>query len=110
MDRSNTIILISATYTVDAIGNRVESQTYKTVFCNIRSVSGTEWYAGGQKGINPQYKVTMFRYDYSDELVVNIGGTITNNVLTGGTNYAVYRTYMGVDDTIELYLERREGV
>lgn len=110
MDRSNTIILISATYTADSIGNRVETNSYKTVFCNIRSVSGAEWYSGGQKGINPQYKVTMFKYDYTDELVVNIGGTVTNGVLTGGTNYAVYRTYEGADDTIELYLERREGI
>lgn len=110
MDRSNVAYLIGATYTVDSIGQRTKTESYKKVYCNIRSVSGSEWFAGGQNGINPQYQVTMFKYDYNGELEVNIGGSIVNNVLTGGQRYAVYRTYEGRNDNIELYLERKAGV
>jgi len=109
MDRSSTAILIKSTYTIGDIGQRVETKSYRTIFCQIRSVTGTEWFAGGQNGIKPSYQLTMFKYDYENELLVNIGGTIVNGVLTGGRNYSVYRTYEAKNDSIELYLEEKAG-
>jgi len=109
MDRSSTIVLIGQTYTVDSIGQRIATETYSTVYCQIRSVTSTEWFAGGQNGIKPTYQISMFKYEYSGELVVNIGGTVTNGVLTGGKRYSVYRTYEAKNDIIELYLEEKAG-
>lgn len=108
MDRSDVIILLKDAYTTDSIGQRISTPSARQVYCNISSVTGTEWFSGGQNGIRPEYRVTMFRYDYDDEITVNIGGTIGAGV-TGGTYYTVYRTYIRTDDEIELYLEKRTG-
>lgn len=41
----------------------------------------------------------MFRHDYDGEPIVEYNGQ----------RYSVYRTYIGRDDTIELYVERKGG-
>jgi len=109
MDRSNTIVLIKQTYTTDSIGQRVATETYTPVFCQIRSVTSTEWFAGGQNGIKPAYQVSMFKYEYSGELIANIGGTISSSSIVGGKRYSIYRTYEAKNDILELYLEEKAG-
>lgn len=109
MDRSDVIILIHEQYETDAMGQRVPVQHSHEVFCNVSSVTGTEWFSGGQNGIRPEYRVTMFAPDYHGEEVVNIGGCIDNCEVSGGINYTVYRTYYRNTDELELYLERRTG-
>lgn len=99
MDRSQVITLVGVTYETDSIGQKIKVETQRDVFCNISSVSATEYFEGGRNGLNPQYRATMFRYDYNNELVV-----ILNNA-----RYSVYRTYIGRNDTIELYLEKKAG-
>ena len=99
MDRSQVIALVDVTYETDSIGQKIKVETLRDVFCNISSVSATEYFEGGRNGLNPQYRATMFRYDYNGELVV-----ILNNA-----RYSVYRTYIGRNDTIELYLEKKAG-
>ena len=42
----------------------------------------------------------MFAYDYEGESIVEIDGT----------RYGVYRTYLGKNETLELYLEQKTGV
>ena len=42
----------------------------------------------------------MFVYDYQGE----------DTAVLGGVRYGIYRTYIGRNDTIELYLERKAGV
>lgn len=98
MNRSNVCNLIKETFTQDSYGvmRAVESTT--TVFCDITSVSASEWFEGGRNGLNPDKRVKMFLYDYDDEKVVEI-----ENV-----RYTVYRTYVDRDE-IELYLEKRKG-
>lgn len=100
MDRSSIITLVKETYTNDSIGQQVPTESTRDVFCNIRSVSGIEWFEGSRNGINPQYKVAMFKYDYEGELIVKYGNE----------RYSVYRTYETRNDTIELYLEKKTGV
>lgn len=109
MDRSSVINLVKEVYTVDSLGQRVPDFQVRTVFCNIASVTGAEWFSGGQNGIRPEYRVTMFRYDYHGEETVNIGGELYEGILTGGTNYTVYRTYIRNTDELELYVEKRTG-
>lgn len=100
MDRSSQIKLISVTITQDTIQQDIATESSKLVFCNIGSISGEEFLRAGQLGLKPSYKVTMFKYDYSEEKIVEIDSK----------RYQVYRTYEARNDMIELYLEERAGV
>lgn len=100
MDRSNTIRLISTTYTVDAIGQRVPTEVPRQVFCNLGSVSATEYFEAGRNGLNAEYRATVLREEYHGERLAELNGQ----------RYGIYRTYIGTGDELELYLERKAGV
>lgn len=74
-------------------------QNYRQVFCQVDSVTQTEFFEGGRNGLNPEYRFTMFAYDYQDERTVEYNGRL----------YAIYRTYQPRTDIIELYAERKGG-
>ena len=99
MDRSDVITLVSAEWTRNDQGVQTQTETTKDVFCNVSSVTRTEWFEGGRNGLNPAYRFTMFRYDYSDEATV----------IYNGVRYAVYRTYETQNDQIELYVQKESG-
>lgn len=99
MDRSNVCYLIAETATQDDYGVMQTTKTERMVFCNVSSVTQTEWFEGGRSGLNPELRVTMFAYDYGNEELVKV-----NNII-----YSIYRTYITDNDEIELYLERRHG-
>lgn len=99
MDRSNVVYLVNETYTQDAYGITQTQTTERKVYCQIDSVTRNEWYEGGRSGLNPEYRMTMFRYDYKGEKVLKF-----NDIY-----YTIYRTYIARNDEIELYVERREG-
>ena len=100
MDRSDVIILITDVYSADSIGQMVSTASTSQVFCNVQSVSQSEWFQGGQNGLKPEYKVTMFAPDYSGQQEVEYKGI----------KYGIYRTYLRQDELLELYLERKTGV
>lgn len=100
MDRSKVLTLISQSYTQDDIGQQMPVETRKDVFCNITSVSASEFFDAGQAGFKPEFRATMFVYDYSGESIAELEGV----------RYSVYRTYLGRNETIELYLERKAGI
>lgn len=100
MDRSNVLTLINMSYQPDGLAQLVPAETKRDVFCNISSVSASEWFDAGRNGLKAEYRATMFAHDYNGELIVEY-----ENV-----RYAIYRTYLGKNDTIELYLERQGGV
>lgn len=100
MDRSRVLTLIRVTYTDDSIGQQVPQETRRDVFCNVSSVSASEFFDAGRAGLKPEYRVTMFAHDYEGEEIVELDGA----------RYGVYRTYLGKNETIELYLERKAGV
>lgn len=99
MDMSTPITLIVTTYALDDNGVRQRNETTTDVFANIQSVSANEFFEGGRAGLQPEYRFIMFRFDYSGEPIVEYNGI----------RYAVYRTYIGRNDTIELYVERKGG-
>jgi hypothetical protein len=99
MDRSTPITLISVTWTPDAYGIKQPTETEKKVYANVRSVSRAEFFDGGRNGLNPELELTLFYGDYSGEKIA----------VVNGTRYTVYRTYQARNDTVELYVERREG-
>ena len=100
MDRSKVLTLIGITYTADSIGQQVPKETRRDVFCNLSSVSASEWFDAGRAGLNAEHPATMFAYDYKGETIAELDGV----------RYGVYRTYLGKNETIELYLERKAGV
>lgn len=99
MDKSATIDLIKKEYVKDEFGVRQVKETRRTVFCSVSSVTQREFFEGGRNGLNPEYKFTVFAYDYEDEPVVEYGGK----------RLSVYRTYMQKNDNLELYCERKGG-
>ena len=100
MDRSDKIVLVSVITSQDTIGQVTTTTKEKSVFCNVQSISQNEFFQASKNGLNPSYKVSMFRYDYSGEKIAKY-----NN-----TEYGIYRTYIGRNDTIELYLEEKQGI
>jgi len=103
MDRSTELILIKKSYSADSIGQRVATETNRTVYANVQSVSRSEFFAGGERGFRPQFVASMFAHDYEGEDLCQL-------TMFGTTDkYTIYRTYLGANETIELYLEKKVG-
>lgn len=99
MDRSDVITLITETYEKNEYGVAVPQVTETDVYCQVDSVTRSEFYEGGRNGLNPEFRFTMFAPDYSGQ----------KTVIYKGRAYGIYRTFLGRDDTIELYVERKGG-
>lgn len=93
------VYLISVSYRVDDLMQRIPVETKRKVIGLVGSISASEFYEAGRCGLKPQCRVSLFAPDYCGETTVELNGV----------RYGVYRTYMPVTDTIELYLERKAG-
>ena len=96
---TDVLILVTKNITTDKYGREEATETEKTVFCEVDSISQTEFYAAANTELNPEYKFTIFFGDYEGEEVV----------VFNGARYSVYRTYRSADN-LELYAERKIGV
>lgn len=86
MDRSDVLTLIRQNISKGADGiQKQQDESKRQVFCNVSSVSGTEWLEAGRNGIKPEYRFTVFAPDYAGETVCEYNGS----------RYSVYRTYQG---------------
>lgn len=99
MDRSSVVYLVSSNPTQDELGVFHDNPTERKVYCDVRSISQREWYEGGRNGLNPEFQVVMFKYDYQGEDVLKYNDEY----------YTIYRTYVDRNENIELYCERRKG-
>ena len=99
MDRSEVITLLSTVKQQDDYGVWRETETGHDVFCQVDSVTRAGFFEGGRNGLNPEFRMTMFFGDYNDEKIL----------VYRGKAYSIYRTYIGKNDTIELYVERKGG-
>lgn len=97
--RSDVITLVAVTRTQNEYGQWVASESTKDVYCEVESVSQSEFFEGGRNGLNPEYRFTMFFADYNNEPIVEYKSQ----------RYAVYRTYLNKNDKLELYVERKGG-
>lgn len=95
---TDVITLITQTITTDKYGNEEATETEKTIFCEVDSISQTEFFAAENTELNPEYKFTIFFGDYDGQDLVKFNGA----------RYSVYRTYRTGDD-LELYTERKIG-
>lgn len=99
MDRSDVITLLKTTLTVDEYGVERRQTEGRDVFCQVDSVTRSEFFEGGRNGLNPEYRFRIFEGDYQDEV----------EVVYHGKTYSVYRTYHERNDVLELYVERKGG-
>lgn len=95
---TDVITLITQTITTDKYGNEEATETERTVYCEVDSISQTEFYAAANTELNPEYRFTIFFGDYEGESLVKFNGA----------RYSVYRTYR-TGDNLELYTERKIG-
>lgn len=100
MARDHVVTLISISYSKDALEQMVPAEAKREVFCQQHSVSQSEFFEAGRSGLQPQHKLTVFEGDYQGETIAELDGV----------RYSVYRTYLGKNDCMELYLQRRAGV
>lgn len=96
---ADVIYLLSSEKTQDEFGVWRDSLTKRMVYCEVDSVTRDEFFEGGRNGLNPQYRMRMFSYDYNGETSLEYNGS----------TYGIYRTFKAKDDTIELYVERKGG-
>ena len=99
MDRSEVITLVSVTQAQDEYGVWRETESAREIFCQVDSVTRAEFFEGGRSGLNPEFKFTVFFADYQGE----------KTLVYNGKAYSIYRTYMGRNDYLELYAERKGG-
>jgi len=100
MKHSSKIKLISKTYVVDAIGQRVATDTLKEIWCDVKSVSGQEFAQAGSEGIKPKFVFAVWESEYNEE----------TELMYDNVAYSIYRTYSRDDGRIELYTQKRVGV
>ena len=99
MDRSEVMELTSVVRYQDQLGVWHDTPTARSVFCEVSSVSQSEYFEGGRNGLNPSLRFRMFAPDYQGEK------TLTYK----GVEYSIYRTYVDRNETIDLYTEQRRG-
>ena len=96
---TDTLTLVSRTEVdVDDIGNETCTETTREVFCEVYSITQSEFFAAANTELNPEYRFTIFFGDYEGEDILEYHGN----------RYSVYRTYRAGDD-LELYAERKIG-
>lgn len=105
MDRSNVIYLISRnqvqqkdyTWKIDAWDEEIKTE----VFCDVRSITQTEWFEAGRNGIeHPSFIFIINRNEYSGEQIVEYEGQ----------RYGVFRTYAAKNEDLELHCEAKGGL
>ena len=99
MDRSISFKLLTSTKWQDEIKQWHETTRKREVFGQLGSVTANEFFAGGQNGFKPEFRIVMFAPDYLGEELLEIDGQV----------YSIYRTYFAKNDMIELYVEKRSG-
>lgn len=99
MDRSTPIYLITEYNQEDQFGVLQPTLSRRLVYANVTSVSQSEWMDGGRIGLNPEYRMTMLAFDYANE----------KELVYNGSVFSIYRTYMGRNNMIELYVQRKQG-
>lgn len=94
----DVLTLLARTVATDGYGNEVITESENIVFCDVNSITQSEFFAAANTELNPEYRFTVFFGDYNNEELVEYHGK----------RYAIYRAYRDGDD-LELYVERKIG-
>ena len=96
--RADVIDLITETASAHGVHDAV-TETARTVYCTVRSVTRSEFYNALNAGVQPEYVfVLALADDYEGERVVRYRGQ----------KFRVVRTYVTEDDSIEITCERSD--
>lgn len=99
MDKVEVLTLVSTTEAADEIGQQIPTETTRTVYCKIESITRAEWVAARQQELAPEAVCKVFFMDYSGERIAELKGK----------RYDIYRVFED-GDYIELYLGQKVGV
>ena len=98
MLRADVIDLITETRSGHGVHEAV-TETARTVYCTVQSVTRSEYYTALNAGIMPEYVFRLsLAEDYQGERVVRFRGQ----------RFRVIRTYVTEDDGIEITVERAD--
>ena len=98
MMRADVIDLITENASAHGVHAAV-TETARTVYCTVQSVSRSEFYNALNAGVQPEYVFHLaLAEDYQGERVVRYKGQ----------KFRVVRTYMTADDGIEITCERSD--
>ena len=61
------IDLVSLTFTTDALKQRIPQESRRSIWGHIQSVSKSEWFQGGQNGLQPSLVVDTNMINYQGE-------------------------------------------
>ena len=101
MDRSDVISLVNLEHVQDDNGVWTASEVETEVYCDVRSITQTEWFNAGRNGIeHPSFCFVLNRNEYAGQEVVKYNGQY----------YGVYRTYAAKNENLELYCEAKGGL
>ena len=101
MDRSDVLKLINVISEQDTDYTFKETEKVTEVFCDVKSITQTEWFEAGRIGIeHPAFIFIINRNEYDNQQIVEYRGQ----------RYGVYRTYMAKNENLELYCEAKGGV
>jgi SPP1 family predicted phage head-tail adaptor len=93
------ITLISMTYSVNDLGDTIETKTSKQVYANKTSVKRSEFYQAMAIGLKPEVVFEMRLIDYSEE----------KKLIYESEEYNVIRTYSKDGEIVELVCNRLVG-
>jgi len=99
MMKANVADLITVSPAAAGVGTE-PTETKRTVYCTIRSIGIQEAYQAMGIGLNPELKIVLAHdFEYAGESLCEICGV----------RYRILRTYITVEDGIELTLQRVTG-
>ena len=98
MVRADVLDLIKETASAHGVHDSV-TETARTVYCTVQSVSRSEFYNALNAGVQPEYVFKLsLADDYQDERVARYKGQ----------KFRIIRTYRTSDDGIEITCERSD--
>jgi len=95
----DVITLVALTITKDTYGIETSTESQRTIFAEVESISQSEFFAARDAQLQPEYRFRVFFGDYKGEEILEYQNK----------RYAIYRTYRS-GDYMELYAERKVGV
>lgn len=93
------VTLISEEYEFDEIGNQIPILIEEEVFCNVKSISRSEFYNAATTGLKPSLVFKVRIVDYNDQ----------EKIKFEDNEYKIIRTYIVDTENIELTCEKVLG-
>lgn len=98
---TDTVInLIAETHTRNEYGVDITTETARKVFCSLKSVSRSDFYAAEQTGLALDHVFITNPVNYHGERIVEYQGN----------RYEITRTYQPSSDSLEIYAGHKVGV